>query len=425
VIGSGFPVGDGGLFAAMIEDIREAGFALPAFTSYNGGDIPFAYPPLALYVGAVIPADPLTTLQWLPPLLATGSIVLVFLIGTRMGSAGIGLAAAAFYALAPFGWYWLVQGGGITRAMAMLLALGSIALALHGRAALAGALGGLTALTHPEAAIFAAVTVAAIFAVERAWRSLALAGAISLVVVGPWVAVVVSQHGWEPFLAAAGARGVNPVAAVLSISGGRPGTLDLAAAIGLIGLAACGVRWLYVATIATALFVSTSVATHLAPLMALGVGVVAATRELPRAPIVATGALLVLGAGLSVGNPEPLGTDDRALMEWARAETPLDARFAVLSEEIWSRADEAEWFPQQTGRVSVVTMQGREWLPDWQQLNDERLELAACEDLACVEAWMERNDADYVYLADDCCARLASVMADALVRQEGSASLYR
>ena len=59
VLGADFPAGDGGLFATMIEDIRAASFGLPAFTSYNGGDIPFAYPPLGLYLGALVPVDPL------------------------------------------------------------------------------------------------------------------------------------------------------------------------------------------------------------------------------------------------------------------------------------------------------------------------------------------------------------------------------
>ncbi|MGH2382765.1 MAG: hypothetical protein ACRDG7_16310, partial [Candidatus Limnocylindria bacterium] len=102
------PVGDGALFASMISDVRAVDFGLPVFTSYNGGDIPFAYPPLALLVGAALPFDALVVLQWLPPLLATLSIVPVFLIGRRVGGETAAVAATLFYALAPFGWYWLV-----------------------------------------------------------------------------------------------------------------------------------------------------------------------------------------------------------------------------------------------------------------------------------------------------------------------------
>ena len=54
VLLAGSPVNDGGMFATMSADIQRAGYALPAFTSYNGADIPFAYPPFALYLAALI-----------------------------------------------------------------------------------------------------------------------------------------------------------------------------------------------------------------------------------------------------------------------------------------------------------------------------------------------------------------------------------
>ena len=57
VLGADFPLNDGGLFAEMILAIRANGFALPAETHYNAIDLPFAYPPLGLYVAARCP-DP-------------------------------------------------------------------------------------------------------------------------------------------------------------------------------------------------------------------------------------------------------------------------------------------------------------------------------------------------------------------------------
>ena len=45
-----FPLNDGGLFYAMIQDIQQNGYALPAFTSYNFAYIPLAYPPFAFYL---------------------------------------------------------------------------------------------------------------------------------------------------------------------------------------------------------------------------------------------------------------------------------------------------------------------------------------------------------------------------------------
>jgi hypothetical protein len=427
VVGAASPAGDGGLFATMINDIRAAGFALPAYTTYNGGDIPFAYPPLGLYLGALLPTDPLLTLRWLPALLATACIVPVYYIAERATSVAGGVAAAVFYAAAPFGWFWLVQGGGVTRALAMLLALTALLFAVQNRPLLVGIAGGLTALTHPETAIFAAVCCAAVLALAHAWRSLLLAVGLSLLVVLPWFLFVVARHGLDPFVAAAGARGVNPLVALLSISSGRPGILDLAAAIGLIGIVASGVPWIYAASIGTALLLTTSIATHLAPLAAIGVGATVAAGtagvRLQRTIIATTAVLLLLGSAVTIGNPEPLGADDRDAMEWVRSETPADARFVVLSDEIWSRSDEAEWFPYLADRASVTTMQGREWLPDWQLLDQERERLVSCHDRGCVQAWLEQHDTDYVYLADDCCLGIAHALEDELARF-GSAAVY-
>lgn len=53
VLGSEMPINDGGLFFAMARDIQAANFKLPLETSYNLAGIPFAYPPLALYIAAV------------------------------------------------------------------------------------------------------------------------------------------------------------------------------------------------------------------------------------------------------------------------------------------------------------------------------------------------------------------------------------
>ena len=333
----------------------------------------------------------------------------IYLAAERTTSVAGGVAAAVFYAAAPFGWFWLVQGGGLTRSLAMLLALTALLFALRGRPLLVGVAGGLTALTHPETAIFAAVCCAAVLAVARAWRSLMLAGAVSMLIVLPWFALVVSRHGFDPFIAAAGARAVNPVVAVLSITSGRPGMLDLAAAIGLVGSRLS--RALALRRIGRDGAAADDEHRNTpGPLAAIGVGAtipapVSNARSLPRRPSSCS-----IGSAITIGNPEPLGSDDHAAMGWARSSTPVDSRFVVLSSEIWSRSDEAEWFPYLADRVSVTTMQGREWLPDWRLLEQERERLAGCQDRGCVDAWLNQHDTDYVYLADGCCPSLAVLL---------------
>jgi len=44
-----FPINDGGLFYLMVEKLQEAHYILPSNITYNGFEIPYAYPPLAIY----------------------------------------------------------------------------------------------------------------------------------------------------------------------------------------------------------------------------------------------------------------------------------------------------------------------------------------------------------------------------------------
>ena len=43
---AGFAINDGGMFAVMVDDLKASRYILPAFTSYNHLNIPFAYPPI-------------------------------------------------------------------------------------------------------------------------------------------------------------------------------------------------------------------------------------------------------------------------------------------------------------------------------------------------------------------------------------------
>ena len=112
VFTSTFPLHDGGMFVVMIRDIRAAGMTLPATTTYNGGGMPFDYPPLALRVAALLPADPVTIVRFAGPLAAVLTVPMVYLL-TRELVPGRPYAyvAALLYAIVPRGWDWLVAGG--------------------------------------------------------------------------------------------------------------------------------------------------------------------------------------------------------------------------------------------------------------------------------------------------------------------------
>ena len=126
-LASPFPLHDGGLFVVMIRDIRAAGMSLPATTSYNGGGIPFDYPPLALWLAALLPADPLTIVQFAGPLAAVLTVPMVYMLALELlPGRPYAYVAALLYAVVPRGWDWLIAGGSVTRAPGLLLALVAI-----------------------------------------------------------------------------------------------------------------------------------------------------------------------------------------------------------------------------------------------------------------------------------------------------------
>src|SRR5512142_171358 len=71
---AGVPINDGGMFYTMIQELIANGFRIPAFTSYNHIGIPFAYPPLSLYAGAMLSVFGVPTMEvmrWLPAIIST------------------------------------------------------------------------------------------------------------------------------------------------------------------------------------------------------------------------------------------------------------------------------------------------------------------------------------------------------------------
>lgn len=329
LLGEDFPLGDGGMFAVMATDIRGAGFALPAFTSYNGGDIPFAYPPLGVYVLALVPDNPVSTERWLPFVWSMLAIYAFWRLAMRIDARMGGFATVAF-ALLPAAYSWQIMGGGVTRALGLSLglgALGEIAGAMRQpsvrTAAIAGLLGGLAALAHPmQPALIAVGGVALWIGLSRArdgLLTLAVAAAVAAAVIAPWLVAVGSRHGAEPFVAALAARTAPP-----------PEVL----AVGIALLLGWGLR----------------------------VAIDHAGRW--RGPFVAA-VLVVAFAGSLVSTQSP-GSVLYAVPSGLRdrmADVP-PGRYAVYT---GNPGDDhvVEWFPALTGSVSVGTYQGAEWRGDW------------------------------------------------------------
>jgi hypothetical protein len=99
-----------------------------------------------------------------------------------------------------------------------------------------------------------------------------------------------------------------------------------------------------------------------------------------------------------------LSPDERAAMAWTRSHVPPSARFVVVTDSSWADDYIAEWFPALTGRVSVNTVQGSEWIPGGfarKFRNATALQRCAVRTSRCVDRWLARSGerATYVFVA--------------------------
>ncbi|MEO8037099.1 MAG: hypothetical protein ABI837_21920, partial [Acidobacteriota bacterium] len=251
VLASDFPLNDGGLFFVMTRDIQSNGYALPAFTSYNGDGIPFAYPPLALYIAAAVNdvtgISLIQLFRFLPLLASCLSIPAFFLLAREiLTSRRAVFFAVTLFGLLPAGFMWMIMGGGITRSFGFLFAI----LALHQihqmyvkraawRAAPAALLAALTALSHLEMGWFVAFTAGLLFLAYARNSygvrvSLAVAGG-TLLLTAPWWATLLSRHGAGPLLEAAHS-GSYPLAGPLMLLSFDPTVEPLFAAVASLAL---------------------------------------------------------------------------------------------------------------------------------------------------------------------------------------------
>ncbi|MGE3960198.1 MAG: hypothetical protein AB7F65_00785 [Dehalococcoidia bacterium] len=468
VVTAGFPLNDGGLFYVFARDIQNAGYALPTLSSYNDGTIPFAYPPLGFYLAAL--ADDLTPASlldiiWLLPMLESVAVVAAFylLASSLLRDRWTVLLATIAFALVPRSFIWLIMGGGLTRALALTLAL----LAIHqARSAVetdrgaplvrAAVFLGLATLTTLETASWAAVSLPLFTLVPFAGRAdllrrvriVATIGLGAFAVALPWAAIVIARHGFDPFLAAreygGSAIGQADLALMWAdlinpIHTGEP-FFPLIAALGLLGAVYAVVRgswllpswWLLTVVMGTRAF-PTLAAISVAMLAAIAVREVivpAFDRATAGAPgssrfrqLVAAGVGVVtlfflVGASLEDSRGDqrylrPLTDAEVQAMEWIAEETPEDSTFLVISRNGWYADRDGEWFPALAERENVATVQGYEWV-EGEFARREELQAMAQMCLPgegnCLGSVLNIEAFDYVYVPETCCSAMRQLL---------------
>jgi hypothetical protein len=463
VVGAGFPLNDGGLFLTMGDEVRNAGFVLPLTTDYNGLDAPFAYPPFAFYLLAALETlglDGVDLLRWVPLLFSIATIPVVYLIGREIfQGSSMALGTAAFFAVSTGSYEWLVMGGGITRAPGLFFALIAVLLAIRAYRSSnwwlgvgAGVALGFTALSHPQSAVFGVVSVVLLLPfVASNWRvALPLLGVIlgiSAIVVVPWLTLVVSRHGIDPFLSAVGTGG-SPFIGLVNLLVARTsgGQLEILGIATLIGAAVSALRGFWVAPVwLLAVLVIDSRAGNVYASVPAAMAVTFMVRDLGsivgrrwpglgnRAPVT-IGILLVavcfadsVAAQRAPDSPTRALTDAaRGAMSWAADQTDADAAFVVVSGNHWAADAEAEWFPVLANRRSLATVQGYEWLgaDQFRQQVERSSILPVCVvrgDLDCIDSWLsDAGKVDYLFLTAsreaearglECCLQMAEQVA--------------
>lgn len=338
----------------------------------------------------------------------------------------------------------------------------------------------LTVLSHAETAWLVVFSSGVFFVAHGRHRtgvaaSVLIAAGVA-VITAPWWGLVLARHGLDPLLAAGQTGGLTisteAAAALVTFDFTKETVFPLMGALALLGGVACWalrrpllVYWLLImpfadgralprhATLPLAMLAGVAVGevllpllrnwrTHHPPLLSQGDQQDGAphrsllTQQGP-ALLCIMGLLYVATSTLTMG-PQTMGAltaDDREAMRWVATNTPESSSFLIITGTGWARFGEerkgldavhgwgpdrrSEWFPALTGRVSVATPQGREWLPGFlaAQRQYYQAQICARADTGCLDRWMTTAGTEFthVYLpkqpgrselpeeADDCC----------------------
>lgn len=437
----------------MADAIQAAGYGLPTTVQhFTETGVPFAYPPLALYLLAV--GQTVTGVEWVAlghafaalwGLLAV--IALWFLTATLTDSRRVAILAATLGALSPGLFRWHVIAAGSVRGLAFVeaLVLAYCAVRLFrdggrywlGCATVAWA---ALALTHPVYAMWGVATVCLCWVRWRpSLRGLAMGlvvGVGGLALISPWWLTVVARHGAGIFVRAAGTHGgllpgLRPQVAIPTLTQihttreFQTGLLSgwwLAAVGGIVLLARR--EWFLPAWLLTTVVVMGArprfwgvpaiLISAVLIVDVLGPAIRAqatddrmgtwATRTF-LAAVVCSAAIggVVYAANLTqtVGYdrpslpPQPFDEGDRAAMVWASDHTPPDATFIANAN--------AEEIPLYAERTVLGMPLGAEWTGGRRihRLSTVWHSLKGCSTPQCLTRARERHDlgATHVYLS--------------------------
>lgn len=444
-----FPLNDGGLFYTMIQDIQQNNYALPAFTSYNHASIPFVYPPLTLYLAGfitnVLEIDLLTFLRILPPIVSAAAIPIFYFFALELlQSETIAALAALIFALTPRVFEWQIMGGGITRSfgflfcLLMLFSAHKLYKTRSNRVLIwTSVFGALVILSHPEAILQTALAALIVYLfTDRSLGGLfrsAIVFGLALLLASPWWIAVLHTHTFTPFVAALAAAGQDSPSWFLRFFfigqfelTSEP-YLPFIAVFSLIGFFQNVGRknylfpvWMLAAYLIEPRSGSLYMMIPLSVLAAEGLDQIlkivsqnsgqlhAGTWLNNRTSQWLFGFIvlyLIAGAyadGYRIFTQYTLTDSQVSAMIWIRTYIHQNSQFIVISNHNALADPDSDWFPTLTGKTSLATVFGYEWVDD--NRFGERIQkynaLQSCinRDANCLNAWVQKYGVSYQYI---------------------------
>jgi hypothetical protein len=455
---SDFPINDGGLFYSMIRDLQNTHYALPKYASYNFSGIPFAYPPLCFYLGALT-SDATgwaveDILRLAPAVISTATIPCFYFLSLDiLKSKSQAAVAALTFANLPRSFEWLIMGGGITRAIGflfVLLALRSVYRysTAHNRQDLVWSIlfSSLTMLSHPGMAwvLMYLTFLFSLFCRGDIKRLIdpfiIFLGVLSLT--SPWWLTVVANHGFAPLIS--GIRSGQPdwqsLYPFVSLNFSLEYALNIIGVLGVVGLLVSLAErkyllttWLLSVFIVGPRSAFTSATVPLAMLTGIamdriilpGFNAISSSSFSLDQPITESEWILRLLRSRSAkvaltffifytfinafvytligpATLRPVSKENRDAMQWIAENTVESSKYLVITSQntIWDDRV-SEWFPVLANRNSVATVQGFEWIPGQFSKKEElylSLQTCANQGVECLDNWEENIKSGYTHV---------------------------
>ena len=411
-----FPLNDGGLFYQMTNELIANHFRLPRFTLYNHLNIPFAYPPFSFYLAGILKElfslDLLQIFRFLPLVFNLASIpVFYFLTKEFLQSRVQVLIAAGTFALLTPVFEWLIMGGGVARSPAFFFSLLSLLYFLKYTrqknkwflitSALFAA---LTFCTHLEMLWFLVISIGILIPFEnnklnlRRCLDILVWGLMLIFLSSPYWVTILLRFGFSPFISAFQTGEFNFGTTILSLvmfDFTREQFLQLFQVFAVLGfLLSLKDKnfkiplWAFILILLDPRSICRSISLPFAMLAGISLEKIIYTPfskiDIPlikikqKQMLLKNAGLLILLAFftytllthfLSQYTDRPVTTVisqyELESYEWVRQNCPQESSILILpSGGSWQSDAVMEWFPVLTGRHSLITVQGTEWLKD-------------------------------------------------------------